>query len=221
MKFTLNFKSIAWLALLSSAMLFSCSEELPVINQFESEEEIPTVTLENVSITYTEHGYNKGILQANLLQTYDGAIEPYYDFPNGISIVLYSEEKVIETSMTANKAIYYQEKKSWEATGNVVISNINGDILRTEKLYGDDNDKKIFTNQLVKITKADGTSINGESGFESNIEFTIYKFIDVNGRIFFREEFAGDETDSLSSIKKKPKQKPAKLLPKIKEKPQK
>ena len=161
MKFTLNFKSIAWLALLSSAMLFSCSEELPVINQFESEEEIPTVTLENVSITYTEHGYNKGILQANLLQTYDGAIEPYYDFPNGISIVLYSEEKVIETSMTANKAIYYQEKKSWEATGNVVISNINGDILRTEKLYGDDNDKKIFTNQLVKITKADGTSING------------------------------------------------------------
>ena len=89
MKFTLNFKSIAWLALLSSAMLFSCSEELPVINQFESEEEIPTVTLENVSITYTEHGYNKGILQANLLQTYDGAIEPYYD-----SISIFQEAMV-------------------------------------------------------------------------------------------------------------------------------
>jgi len=219
MKFNINFKSIAWLVLITAAMLFSCSEELPIINQFETEEEVPTVTLENVRITYTEKGYNKGILQANLLQTFDGAIEPYYDFPKGISIVMYNEENVIETSMTANRAIYYQEKKSWEAIGNVVISNISGDILRTEKLYGDDNEKKIFTNELVKITKSDGTTINGESGFESNIGFTIYKFIDVNGKIFFKDEFNENQNDSLPAPKKYPKQKPKKLLPKIKEKP--
>jgi LPS export ABC transporter protein LptC len=219
MKFTIKLKSIAWLAILPAAMFFSCSEELPVINQFESVEEIPTVTLENAHITYTEKGFIKGKLQAPIMQTFDGAIEPYIDFPNGISIVMYNEQSVIETSMTANRAIYYQEKKSWEAIGNVVISNVNGDILKTEKLYGDDNERKIFTNELVKITKADGTNINGESGFESNVAFTIYKFIDVNGRIFFKEEFSGTKNDSISNKKKTARPKPERNLPKIKEKP--
>ena len=132
---------------------------------------------------------------------------------------MYNENNVIETSMTANRAIYYQTKKSWEAMGNVVISNINGDILRTEKLYGDDTQKKVFTNELVKITKADGTAINGESGFESNIEFTIYKFIDVSGRIFFKDEFSDEEQENEPGIKKTERPKPKRNLPKIKEKP--
>ncbi|NJO91983.1 MAG: LPS export ABC transporter periplasmic protein LptC, partial [Chloroflexia bacterium] len=122
MKFTIKLKSIACLVILLAAMLFSCTEELPVINQFESVEEIPTVTLENAHITYTEKGFNKGKLQAPILQTFEGAVEPYTDFPQGISIVMYNEQNIIETSMTANRAIYYQSKKSWEATGNVVIS---------------------------------------------------------------------------------------------------
>ncbi len=219
MKFRINFKSVAYLVILPAAMLFSCSEELPVINQFESVEEIPTVTLENAHITYTENGFTKGKLQAPIIQTFDGAIEPYTDFPEGISIVMYNDQNIIETSMTANRAIYYQTKKSWEATGNVVISNIKGDILRTEKLYGDDKEKKIFTNELVKITQADGTTINGESGFESNVAFTIYKFIDVNGRIFFKEEFSDAKNDSTSGKKQIKKPKPKRNLPKIKERP--
>ncbi len=219
MKFTIKFKSIAWLVILPAAMLFSCSEELPVINQFESTEEIPTITIENVHATYTEKGYIKAKMQAPILQTFDGAIEPYTDFPQGISIVIYNEQNIIETSMTSNKFIYYNSKKSWEAKGNVVISNIKGDILRTEKLYGDDKEKKIFTNELVKITQADGTTINGESGFESNVEFTIYKFIDVNGRIIFKDEFSGTENDSTPGKKQNKKPKPKRNLPKIKERP--
>jgi LPS export ABC transporter protein LptC len=219
MKFKINLKSIAWLVIIPAAMLLSCSQELPVINQFESVEEIPTVTLENAHITYTEKGYTKGKLQAPIIQTFDGAIEPYTNFPKGISIVMYNEQNIIETSMTANEAIYYQKERSWEARGNVVISNINGDILRTEKLYGDDEEKKIFTNELVKITKADGTAINGESGFESNVAFTIYKFIDVNGRIFFKDEFSDSKNDSTVGKKQIKKPLPKRNLPKTKERP--
>ena len=218
MKFTINLKSIAWLVLLLAAMLFSCSEELPVINQFESAEEIPTVTLENAHITYTEKGLTKGKLQAPILQTFDGAIEPYTDFPNGISIVMYNEEGIIETSMTANRAIYYQSKKSWEAIGNVVIANINGDILRTEKLYGDDKEKKIFTNEFVEITRKDGSVVKGESGFESNMGFTIYKFIDVSDSRFFIQQ--DKELENKNS--KSPNTKQEKInLPKKKAKPKK
>jgi len=214
-----NFKSIALLIFLSAAMLFACSEELPVLNTFDNPEDIATVTMENMKTTYTENGKIKGKLQANLVKSYDDALEPYIDFPNGISLVLYSEKNTIETSMTANKAVYYQAKKTWEASGNVVISNINGDVLKTQKLFGDDNEKKIFTNELVQITKSDGTLINGKGGFESNIEFTIYQFIDVNGRIFFRDEFNANEDSTITPKEPIKKEKPHREFPKNKEKP--
>jgi LPS export ABC transporter protein LptC len=213
-----KFISIAWLIALSAAMLFSCSEELPTIKQFGPNEEFPTLTIENLRSTYTKNGKIKGKLQANIAKNYDGAIEPYVEFPNGISIVLYKENK-IETSLTADKAIYYQSKRSWEATGNVVISNINGDVLKTEKLYGDEKEKKIFTNEFVRITKSDGTNLNSKSGFESNTEFTIYKFLNVDGQIYFREELSDEQEGKAPNKQNKPT-KPQKILPEVKKKPQ-
>ena len=209
-------KSIVPLILISAAMLFSCTEELPVIKQFGDGEDFPTVTVENLRSTYTEEGKIKGKLQANIAKNYDGAIEPYIEFPDGISIVIYKENK-IETSLTANKAIYYQSKKTWEAIGSVVISNINGDVLRTEKLYGDDKEKKIFTNEPVHITKIDGTVLNPKSGFESNSAFTIYDFFNVDGKIYFRDEFSDEKKEKKPTINQK--KKPNKNLPKKREKP--
>lgn len=180
----------------------SCTDKIPMVNRINSKEELPTITIDNLKSTYTENGKIKGKLQAQLAEQFEGIVEPYVDFKKGISIVLYNAENKIETSMIADRAIYYQSKKTWEAIGNVVISNINGDILRTEKLYGDEKEKKIFTDEPVQITKSDGTLINGKAGFESNTEFTIYKFIDVSGKIFFREEFNAEDDIENNSIKK-------------------
>jgi LPS export ABC transporter protein LptC len=174
-------------------VFFSCSDKIPLVNRINSKEDLPTVSIENLKTTYTEEGKVKGKLQAQLAEHYEGIVEPYVDFKKGLSIVLYNKENKIETSLTADRAIWYEAKHTWEATGNVVISNMNGDILRTEKLYGDEKEKKIFTDQFVQITKSNGSVVNGKSGFESNTEFTIYKFIDVSGKIFFREEFNADK----------------------------
>jgi LPS export ABC transporter protein LptC len=170
-----------------------------MVNRVNSKEELPTVSIENLKTTYTEEGKIVGKLQAQLAEQFDGIVEPYVEFKKGISIVLYDKENKIKTSMIADKAKYYQNKKTWEATGNVVISNIDGDVLRTEKLYGDDKEKKIFTDQFFQIAQSNGTILNGKSGFESNTEFTIYQFLDVSGNIFFHEEFTSD--DSTESAK--------------------
>ncbi len=192
MKYGINFKGTALIIILSVAVLFSCSEAIPVINRFEDLDEIPNITAENVEMSYTEKGFLRGTLTAKVFQTFDNEDEPHTNFPEGIKIVLFNKEHKIETDMVADSAIYYQSKKSWVATGNVVIKNVNGTVLRTEKLYGDEKEKKIFTDKLVKITKTDGTTIVGRTGFESNTEFTIYKFMDVRGKIFFKDEFKND-----------------------------
>ena len=173
-------------------VLSSCSDKIPMINRINSKEELPTISIVNLESTYTEDGKLKGKLLAKTAEQYEGLVEPYVDFKDGLSIVLYDKDNKIQNSMTADHVIYYQSKKTWEATGNVVITNINGDVFRTQKLYGDDKEKKFFTNELVQITKSDGTVLYAKSGFESNSDFTIYKYIDVRGKIFFKEEFAND-----------------------------
>jgi len=173
-------------------VLFSCSD-LPVVKlNIISKDDLPTVAVENLESTYTEEGKTKGKLQATLMQQYDGIVEPYFDFPKGISIILFDKEGKIESSLASNRFIYYESKKTWEAIGNVVITNINGNVFKTEKLYGNEKENKIFTDLFVKVTKADGTIINGGKGFESNTGFTIYKFIDVDGRITYNDDISAD-----------------------------
>jgi LPS export ABC transporter protein LptC len=194
-----NYPYLKIVFFISIGVIFmSCSKAKPINNKIISKDDLPTLSVENIVRNFTQEGKMKGKMQAPLLQKFDGIVEPYYDFPKGISILLFKEDK-IEMSARANRAIYYETKKTWEAIGDVVVSNINGDVLQTQKLYGNYKENKIFTDKFVKITKADGTIIKGEKGFESNSEFTIYQFKDVSGKITFSEEFS-TTSDSLSVV---------------------
>lgn len=183
-------------------MLFACSNDIPKINRITSKEDLPTIAINQFKSTFTENGLIKGKLKAKKLEQYEDVIEPYIKFPDGISIVFFDKKANIESSMTANMALYYLKKESWEAIGNVVFSNIQGNILRTAHLYGDEKAHKIYTDEYVRITRTNGTVVEGKMGFESNSDFTIYKFIDVSGQIAVKEEFQS-EIDSIPKNKKK------------------
>ncbi|MFN8256729.1 MAG: LPS export ABC transporter periplasmic protein LptC [Bacteroidales bacterium] len=215
MKYNVGNKIIIFLLSISVA----CSEPIPVRNIIISKDDLPTVAVENINTTYTEEGKIKSKLQAPLLQQFDGIVEPYIDFPKGIIIILYDKDNKIETSLTANRAIYYRDKQTWEAIGNVVISNMYGRVLKTEKLYGDEKEHKIFTDKYVEITEADGSITKAYKGFESNSAFTIYQFIDVSGRITFNEEFMGGPDDSLNNQNSDVVNPEKKNLPKMKAPP--
>ncbi len=183
-------KSQAYILLLfASFILNACSDELPKINRITSKEDLPSVAIDNIESSFTEEGRIKGILKAKRMEVYDDVVEPYTKFPKGISIVFFDKTGNLESSMTAKYAIYYDKKQTWEAIGNVVMSNIKGDVLKTNHLYGDEKKQKIYTDELVRITKSNGSVIVADSGFESNSSFTIYKFIDVSGRIAVKDEF--------------------------------
>ena len=177
-------------------MLVSCSDDLPKINRITSKEDLPTIAIDGLRTTITENGLTKGKMKAKRLEQYDDVVEPNTKFPKGISFVLFDKSGVIESSMTAKFFIFYSKKETWEAIGNVVYSNIKGDILKTEHLYGDEKQHKIHTDKFVQITNANGNIIRGASGFESNSDFTIYKFFDVSGRIAVQDENES-ETDSI------------------------
>ena len=176
------------LIVISFVIFFSCSKPLPIKNNIISKDDLPTLSVENLVRNMTENGKMEAKLQTPLMRKFDGIVEPYYDFPKGISILKFTVDGKIEISATANKAVYYENKGTWEATGNVVISNIKGEILQTQKLYGKYKENKIYTDQFVKITGADGMLIKAGKGFESNSEFTIYHFDDASGHLTYQDD---------------------------------
>ncbi|OQY00112.1 MAG: LPS export ABC transporter periplasmic protein LptC [Bacteroidetes bacterium 4572_117] len=176
--------------------LVSCSDEIPKINRITSKEDLPTVAIDEFKTTLTENGKVTGKMKAKRLEQFNKVVEPHMKFPKGISVVTYDNTGVTKSSMTANYFVYYNKKETWEAVGNVVFSNINGDILMTDHLYGDEKENKIYTDEYVEIKNANGNIIRSNSGFESNSSFTIYKFVDVSGQIMVQEEFAS-ETDTI------------------------
>jgi len=181
-------------------MFFSCSDDIPIVNRINTKEDLPSVSIENLKSSYTENGLIKAKLNTALLNDYSGIENPYIKFPKGIYIIMYDKNGDIESSMSAEHATFQKKERLWQAMGNVVLRNTNGDTLRTEKLYGDENEGKIYTNEFVNITKSDGTKIKGAKGFESNTEFTIYKFFDVSGKIFIHDD--GDTSDTIIASKK-------------------
>ena len=64
--------------------------------------------------------------------------------PQGIKGVFYNKDGQKESTLTAEKGISYQTKKITEVTQNVVITNVKGERLNTEKLIWDQNTQKIY-----------------------------------------------------------------------------
>ena len=90
-----------------------------------------------------------------------------------------------EASIKADTAYYYNKKELWKLIGNVHIQNLKGEKFDTELLYWDQNKKRVYSDQRVRIEQPD--QIIYAIGFESNEQLTKYRFFKTEG-IFYVDE---------------------------------
>lgn len=74
----------------------------------------------------------------------------------------------VNATLVANYAIYYENRKLWEAKGNVVVTKSDGTKLYTQQLFWNSITKRIYSNVDTKVVTDTDTFI-GE-GFESDEE---------------------------------------------------
>ena len=156
-------------ALVLASMLFSCTTNLDMSDALDDKENKATITAKNSDILYTEGGIVKLKVIAPLTKYYQNSEQPYTEFPEGITVYNYSDSMVIESELTAKYAIYYEKKGLWSASNNVIAKNSAGETLNTEHLFWDQVKKTIYTDDMVRITTADG--IQYGQGFVSDESF--------------------------------------------------
>lgn len=180
MPYPIRTSSINIVLVVLSLFFFSCENDIEVINTITSQDNFPVESSKNIETMYSDSAKLKIRLTSPQMDRYIKK-NPYIEFPKGVQIEFYDHAMKVTTKLNANYAIRYEAEKRMEAKRDVVVVNEKGETLNTEHLIWDEQTKKVYTDEFVKIT-TDKEIIYGD-GLESNQDFTQYKIKNIKGTI--------------------------------------
>jgi hypothetical protein len=149
----------------------------------ESLDAIKTEESENLTIVMSENGRKSYLFKTPLLEGYTLGRDPYREFRKGISITTYQDDSLttVNAVLVANYAIFYENRKLWEAKGDVVITKHDGTRLYTQQLFWNSITKRIYSNVDTKLV-TDTDEVIGE-GFESDEDMNEPRFRRWKGKM--------------------------------------
>ncbi len=169
--------------LLSTIIFCSCENDLKEVEHLSGSSIVgPTESSKNLNLLYTDSGKMQFRLKAPDMEHFVyGVKEPYSEFNKGVYIEYFDENHRVKTILKANYAIRYDNTKKMEAKYKVEVTNENGEILRTEKIIWDEENRRIYTNEYVEITTK--REILKGTGMEANQDFSEWEIKQVSGTI--------------------------------------
>lgn len=190
---TKDFGKISWIKLiiLLSGVIFiyACRNDIDEIQKLSNQLDLPTQSGKDIEVWYSDSGKLQLKFIAPLMREYTKKENgPYYEFPAGIKVLFYDYLGKPESQVTADYAIYYEEKKLWEARDSVVALNLKtNEQLETEQLFWDLDKKLVYSIVFTKITNKDGVYY-GENGFEATQDMKKYKLKGSSGAVNVKNE---------------------------------
>ncbi len=162
-------------------LLVSCKNEMGKISSYKYNDTIPLESARDIEYFYSENAVLKTKMTAALMKRYEKP-EQYIEFSQGFKIEMYDTLGELNSTITANWARKYEALKLTEAKYNVVVTDVKENkTLNTNHLTWDENNKRIYSNEFVKITTPD--KIIYGNGFESDEDFNDYKILFPKGEI--------------------------------------
>ncbi len=207
---------VALLTIGSAILLFSCKSKQATVE--ESLDAIKTEESENLTIVMSENGRKSYLFKTPLLEGYTLGRDPYREFRKGISITTYQDDSLttVNAVLVANYAIFYENRKLWEAKGDVVITKHDGTRLYTQQLFWNSITKRIYSNVDTKLV-TDTDEVIGE-GFESDEDMNEPRFRRWKGKMQVDTEQLRNESKEGAKTSEKSEEKVDKPENKSKEK---
>lgn len=191
-------KQMKWLAgaflpvILMAMLLQACENDLNKVKQISAlEVSKPIDSTTGVDVVYSDSAKVKAHVITPLMLHFTSLTKPHYEMPKGVKINFYDDkinlkdpaynaDKHIISTVTSDYAITSNMDKLIELRKNVVVHNAAGDVLKTEQLFYDVSQKKIYSNVDSRFTRVDGTD-QQVTAFWSNDSFTEIHFEQMKG----------------------------------------
>lgn len=160
----------------------ACTNDLKDVMAMPGTKLSPSQIGDSVTMLYTDSAQLKIMLKANRMLMFNKNVsEPFTVLPKGVFVTFFDQDEKVSATLKANYGVRYDMSKRMEARYAVEVVNREGTKLETEKLIWDENTKKIYTDEAVKITTS--KEIITGKGMESNQDFTKYELKKVTGTI--------------------------------------
>lgn len=188
----------------SATLLFSCADK-PADTLYDPET-LMTESSEHRTVIMSENGRVSYEFSTPLVEGYGMAANPYREFRRGVAIKTFTSDTLplVDATLRANYAIYYENQKLWEAKGNVVIYKYNRKesdttvVSRTEvytqQLFWNAKTQQIYSNVDTKVLQPDGWHFG--VGFDADESLKNIHFRKYSSEMEFD---VGDGGDSESS----------------------
>ncbi|ACY40123.1 hypothetical protein BLBBGE_091 [Blattabacterium sp. (Blattella germanica) str. Bge] len=129
----------------------------------KKEKKIPQRIFIKTSVFYKEDGLLRIFMYSPLIKEYTS----YTLFPNGFCLFIYEND--------ANKYTYLKAdwvksigKIIYHIKGNIQIMNSNGYFVKTEEIFWNRKQKKIFNEKYTMIYNSNGTILHAINGIEAS-----------------------------------------------------
>ena len=146
----------------------------------QNQASFPIETIHDCEIIYSDSAKVRVLLNASLINRYADE-KTYVEFKDGLKVQFFDVNGKKESELNADYAIIDDENDLMYAENNVIVRNIDGDILETEKLSWDQQKEEIYTEEFIKIT-TENEVIFGK-GLVSNQNFSRYTIRKIKGSI--------------------------------------
>jgi len=178
---TVMIKYVLNLCLFSLLFIGCGNKDLEKIKVITQSGDLPIEVGQNVSISYTDSGFQKATLFAPLLERYATETRSETEMTKGITAYFYNREGKVNSYIKSKYAIRNERDRTITARKEVQVVNNKGDTLRTEELVWDEKTDKIYSDKPVRITTPDKIIIG--TGMVSNSAFTQFKVLNISGVI--------------------------------------
>ena len=182
-----SFQPIFLLLIIFSLFNSACTgpkeEEIDAV---EDRSTLPGLSVSKITTVISDSGVTRYRIAADDMEIFDRKKEPYWEFKKGLYFERFDHKLKVDANFRSNYAKYYERKRLWEFKGKVKAINIDGQMIESELLFWDQNQKKIYTDKPVKITRLD--DITYGAGFESNETMTKWRIKQAQSDIYFKEE---------------------------------
>lgn len=192
--------------ILSFILLFGCisllsgchkEEEKKTDNNDVDLSTIPGMVTHDVSMLVSDSGKIKYHAIAPIWYRYDlDKKNPYQYFPEGLVLNQIDQQRNIVSHIQADTAYNYENTDLWHLIKNVQIYNVQGERFRTNDLYWDARNHKVYSDSFIHIER--NYDILEGYGFTSNDAFSEYEVRQTTG-IFEVKEQERQKSDSLTT----------------------
>lgn len=162
----------------------ACSGDMEDISRFNRQNP-PDQELKQAHVRRSERGRLQMEMDAPLVMVYSEPMSRTL-YPQGISLRFYDSDRRLKTTISARKAISYDDRNIMKASDSVVVIDYStGDTVYLEDITWRDNEDLIFSNHPVK--SVNGNRVTYGDGFVSDEQMTSLRITRQRGVIEFQD----------------------------------